>query len=328
MSESVFLIQDYINTPLHVLMSLADTVCRKIYGNAVFIRGLIEVTNYCTMNCAFCGIRRENTKLMRYRMTRDEILSVIQQGLQKGITSFVLQGGVDSEFQGKKLITLAKLIRNSFGNDFALTFSFGVLSYTTFRELFRAGVNRYLLRFETADSTLHEALKGTPLSLRIRAFMHLKEIGYEAGTGFMTGLPGDNLFHNLELLYALKPDMIGIGPFIPHPETPLKHAKCQGLEPTLRSVAISRLLLPYANIPATTAAGTLEHNGRELALSAGANVVMPNIGSTAYKRLYELYPGKICINEDGLSCINCLGVRLGSVHKQLDFSRGDSRGRL
>ncbi|HPD79789.1 MAG TPA: [FeFe] hydrogenase H-cluster radical SAM maturase HydE [Spirochaetales bacterium] len=328
MSNSGSLIQDYINMPLNELMERADTACRKVYGSAVFIRGLLEVTNYCTMNCAYCGIRRDNAKLLRYRMSNEEILQIIKQGLHRGIKSFVLQGGVDPEFQGSKLIALADDIRNSFGSDFALTFSFGVLSYDTYRALFAAGVNRYLLRFETADATLHEALKGTELSERIRAFMHLKEIGYEAGTGFMTGLPGDSLSSNLELLASLEPDMIGIGPFIPHPETPLKHASCQGLEPTLRAVAISRLLFPYANIPATTAAGTIEQNGRELALSAGANVVMPNIGTKAYKQLYELYPGKICVSEDGFSCISCLSVRIRSVNKNLDYRRGNSRGRV
>ncbi|HUX36964.1 MAG TPA: radical SAM protein, partial [Rectinemataceae bacterium] len=218
-------------------------------------------------------------------------------------------------------------LREILGPDCALTFSFGTLRRSDYAFLKRAGVDRYLIRFESSDEALHLALRGSPLKTRLRAIEDLGELGFEVGTGFMTGLPGSTeatLEGDLELSARISPDMIGVGPFIPHPETPLGGAEGRGLEPALRAVAALRILLPEANIPATTAAGSIAPDGRERMLAVGANVLMPNIGPVAAKKDYELYPGKICLDEDGLDCMGCLAVRAMGVGKRLDRSRGDS----
>mgnify|MGYP000910315994 CR=1 FL=1 len=310
--------------PLAALASKADAVCREVYGNAVYLRGLVETTNYCVMDCAYCGIRRSNATVVRYRMSESEIADIVGRGLKRGLKSFVLQGGEDPEFGAEKLARLADKLRLTYGCAFAITMSFGTFPKASYKLMRSAGADRYLLRFETADADLHQRLRGTRLAQRLAALEALKELGFEVGTGFMTGLPGDRLAGNLELLKKLQPDMVGIGPFIPHAATPLANEKGSALEPVVRAVAMTRLMLPEANIPASTAAGSVAPSGRELVLAAGANVLMPNIGTIAYKKLYELYPGKICIDEDGFSCMGCLEKRAGSIGKELNFGRGDS----
>lgn len=305
----------------------ADAICRREYGSAVFIRGLLEISNYCVMNCKYCGLRRDNRSLKRYRMTFEEIIAAVERGLQRGIKSFVLQGGEDPELPPKTLATLAAALRNKVPGDYALTFSFGTMSKDSYALLKSAGVDRYLIRFETSDPDLHFRLRGTPLTKRIKAIEDIKHLGFEAGSGFMTGLPGyseERLYQDIELARLLDLDMVGVGPFIPHPMTPLAEQQGSSLELAVKAVALLRLALPKANIPATTAAGSLAPNGREQMLAAGANVLMPNIGPVDYKKLYELYPGKICLDEDGLTCLGCLSIRVKTINKELSLERGDS----
>ena len=313
--------------PEEELFSRADETCRASFGEKVYLRGLIEVSNRCVRDCTYCGIRRSNAKVRRYGLTDEEILAAVGRGAEAGLRSFVLQGGEDPEFGPGRLKRLAARLREVLGDGTALTFSFGTMAKEGYAELKAGGVDRYLIRFETSDEKLHLALRGSPLSRRLRAIDDLRELGFEVGSGFMTGLPGstdDSLAKDLDLASSLMPDMIGVGPFIPHPATPLAGAKGQGIGPALRAVAALRILLPEANIPATTAAGSVATDGRERMLAAGANVLMPNIGPVDAKRDYELYPGKICLDEDGLSCLGCLSLRALTVGKRLDRSRGDS----
>ena len=305
----------------------ADRACREIFGDAVYIRGLIEATNTCVRNCLYCGIRRDNASIERYRLSDGEILDAVRRGFAAGMRSFVVQGAEDPAFNPERLARLATSIKEISGGEAALTYSFGTLNRRDYALLKRAGCDRYLIRFETSDPALHEWLRGTPLSRRLRALDDLRELGYEVGSGFMTGLPGSSeatLDSDLELCAKMQFDMAGVGPFIPHAGTPLGTEEGQGLELALRAVAGLRLALPEANIPATTAAGSLAPNGRERMLEVGANVLMPNIGPVENKKDYELYPGKICLDEDGMKCLDCLSLRVRGVGKRLDMGRGDS----
>ncbi len=309
------------------LFALADRACRAEFGTSVYLRGLIEATNNCSRDCAYCGIRRSNPNASRYALSDQDILDAAREGRRAGLSSFVVQGAEDPAFGTGRLAGLARLLRSELGDDVALTLSFGTLSRSAYAELRRAGWNRYLLRFETSDPDLHLALRGSTLDRRLEALRDLRDLGFEVGTGFMTGLPGTNeatLVRDVALTASLEPDMVGIGPFIPHPGTPLARARCRGLAPMLRAVAAVRVLLPQANMPATTAAGSVAPDGRERALAAGANVLMPNIGPAAHKKDYELYPGKICLDEDGIRCMGCLSGRVASVGKRVDMGRGDS----
>ena len=309
------------------LIQHADRLCRNEYGNSVFIRGLLEISNYCVMNCKYCGLRRDNFRLKRYRMTFNEVITAVERGWQRGIRSFVLQGGEDPELPPKALANLADAIRKKVPGNYALTFSFGTMAKDDYAQLKAAGVDRYLIRFETSDPDLHQQLRGTTLAKRLTAIEAVKSLGFEAGSGFMTGLPGyseEQLYRDIELARSLDLDMAGVGPFIPHPQTPLAKEPGSPLALAVQAVALLRLARPKANIPATTAAGSLAPDGREQMLAAGANVLMPNIGPVDYKKLYEHYPGKICLDEDGLTCLGCLAIRVKTVGKELSMERGDS----
>lgn len=316
-----------LSLPDAELFRRADAACRGVFGDAVHLRGLVEASNACVRDCAYCGIRRSNGGAVRYRLDDAEILECVRKGRAAGLSSFVVQGAEDPEFGADRLARLGARLRGEFGGEVALTLSFGTMRRADYAALKRAGWDRYLLRFETSDPALHLALRGAPLAGRLRALEDLRELGFEVGSGFMTGLPGTDesrLAADVALAARLGLDMAGIGPFIPHPGTPLGGAAPRGLGPALRAVAALRLLLPGANLPASTAVGSVAPDGRERALAAGANVLMPNIGPVGRKRDYELYPGKICLDEDGMKCLGCLGSRVASVGKRLDFGRGDS----
>lgn len=323
---------DALSLPDEKLFARADRACRAAFGNKVHLRGLIEVSNRCVMDCAYCGIRRGNPGVARYAHSDEEVLESVRAARAAGLRSFVLQGAEDPDFGPERLARLAGRIREIVGEDTAITYSFGTLRRRDYALLRRAGVDRYLLRFETSDEALHLALRGSPLSRRLRALEDLRELGFEVGSGFMTGLPGADearLRADVGLAVRLGLDMVGVGPFIPHPGTPLGRSGPTGpaaadLGAALRAVAALRLGLPGANIPATTAAGSVAPDGRERMLASGANVLMPNVGPVEAKKDYELYPGKICLDEDGLKCVGCLSLRVKSVGKELDFGRGDS----
>ncbi len=291
------IIDFYKNSSLEELSKKADSICRENYGNKVFLRGLIEFSNYCKMDCLYCGIRKSNTKVRRYRLTEEEILSTVKMGFNMGFRTFVLQSGEDEFFTTKVMAGIIDKIKNATAGETAITLSCGVRSKSDYKTFKEAGADRYLLRFETSDPILHSYLRnGIPLKSRLRALYALKELGYETGSGYMLGLPGETekiRIENALLCAKLELDMVGIGPFIPHPDTPLANSKKMPLELTLRATALLRLLLPETNIPATTAAGSLRPDGRERMLAAGANVLMPNLTPSPYRRNYLLYPGKI-----------------------------------
>lgn len=284
------------------LIKSADEIRRKIYGDDVYIRGLIEFTNYCKNNCYYCGIRCANANTKRYRLSKDEILDCCREGYQLGFRTFVMQGGEDPYFTDERICDIVSSIRKEFP-DCAITLSIGEKSYDSYLAYFKAGANRYLLRHETANDTLYNKLHPETMHLETRkqCLYDLKKIGYQVGSGFMVGAPFqtlDNIIEDLFFLSELQPDMIGIGPYITHKETPFAIYQSGSVELTVRLVAVLRHMFPYALIPSTTALGTLHPEGREMGLRAGANVVMPNLSPQKCRKLYDLYDNKISTGEE------------------------------
>ena len=309
------------------LHSAADKARRRFYGDEVYIRGLIEFTNYCKNNCYYCGIRSGNKSAVRYRLTKEEILDCCKEGYALGFRTFVLQGGEDPYFTDERICEIVSEIRKGYP-DCAITLSIGEKSKDSYLAYFKAGANRYLLRHETADSEHYGKLHPKDMSCdnRKRCLYDLKEIGYQVGSGFMVGSPfqtTENLISDLRFLQDLKPDMIGIGPYITHEQTPFAKYESGNLELTLRMISVLRLLFPYALIPSTTALGTIHPNGRELGLKAGANVVMPNLSPVKVRKLYELYENKICTGEEAAQCRGCLERRVESAGYRIVTAVGD-----
>ena len=309
------------------LIRLAHGVCLQVHGRAVLLRGLIEFTNVCRNDCLYCGIRHGNRKANRYRMDEKAILAAVKMGYDRGFRSFVLQGGEDSGYATKRICRLVQTIKDLCCGNAAVTLSCGMRSSKEYKAMTAAGADRYLLRFETADADLHFFLRQCTLDDRLKALEGIRAAGFQVGSGYMLGLPGENAeihLANILLCRRLQLDMVGVGPFIPHPDTPLHHSRQQPLENIIRSVALLRLALPEAHIPATTAAGSLMVNGREQMLAAGANVLMPNLTPMEFKRDYLLYPNKVCLSEKGVQDITHLGQQMRSLGRELSFARGDA----
>ena len=309
------------------LIAAARDTAIKQFGNKIYIRGLIEFTNYCKNDCYYCGIRCGNKNVTRYRLTKEQILSCCAIGYKLGFRTFVLQGGEDPFFSDAVLVDIISAIKSEH-NDCAITLSIGERSYESYKALFAAGADRYLLRHETANADHYGRLHPAYLSLshRLQCLNMLKEIGYQVGTGFMVGSPFqtvDNLIEDLLFIKEFKPEMIGIGPFIPHHDTPFRDKTAGTLEQTLRLIAILRLLLPKALIPATTALGTIDPSGREQGILAGANVVMPNLSPIDVRENYSLYDNKICTGDEAAECVSCLQQRLQQIGYQIVEDRGD-----
>lgn len=302
---------DEFNEPL---AEAADIRRRENYGDKVYIRGLIEFTNYCRNNCYYCGIRRDNKKAERYRLTKDEILLCCDEGYRLGFRTFVMQGGEDPYYTDEMICDIVSKIKSRYP-DCAVTLSIGEKPRESYQAFFDAGADRYLLRHETADPEHYGKLHPEAMSLENRkeCLFDLKEIGYQVGSGFMVGSPyqtTENLISDLRFLQKLQPDMIGIGPYITHADTPFAEFKSGDVMLTLRLVSILRLMFPYALIPSTTALGTIHPQGRELGLKAGANVVMPNLSPVSVRKLYSLYENKICTGEEAAQCRGCLERRV------------------
>jgi biotin synthase len=296
------------------LFDKADSIRREHYGTDVYIRGLIEFTNHCKNNCYYCGIRRDNQNVERYRLGKDEILSCCKQGYELGFRTFVLQGGEDIAFADELICEIVSEIKGLYP-DCAVTLSLGEKPYNSYKAYFDAGAGRYLLRHETANAEHYRALHPDDMSLenRKKCLWNLKEIGYQTGAGFMVGSPYQTtefIIEDLRFLQKLQPDMIGTGPYISHKNTPFHDFKNGNLHLCLRLTAILRLMFPYALIPATTALGTIDKTGRELGLMAGANVVMPNLSPVKVRKQYELYDNKICTGEEAAECRMCLANRV------------------
>lgn len=309
------------------LFFTADRKRRQIYGDAVYIRGLIEFTNYCRNNCYYCGIRRDNKTAERYRLSKEDIIACCTEGYRLGFRTYVLQGGEDPYYTDILMCDIISEIHNRFP-DCAITLSVGERSKESYKAFFDAGANRYLLRHETADELHYKKLHPDSMSLknRKRCLYDLKDIGYQVGSGFMVGSPyqtTEHLIKDLRFLQELRPDMIGIGPYITHANTPLSNFENGSASLTLRLISILRLMFPYALIPATTALGTIHPQGRELGLKAGANVVMPNLSPVNVRKLYDLYENKICTGEEAAQCRGCLERRVMSAGYKIVTSIGN-----
>jgi biotin synthase len=312
------------------LFAAARTVRAEHYGNEVYFRGLIEFTNYCKNDCYYCGIRRSNTGVKRYRLSVEQILESCRVGDALGFKTFVLQGGEDPFFTDQRIVEAVGAVRQAYP-DHAVTLSIGERGRKSYEAFFQAGANRYLLRHETANEAHYRAMHPADMSLKARkqCLWDLKAIGYQAGAGFMVGTPfqkPEYLLEDLRFLQELQPHMVGIGPFIPQKDTPFGEFPGGGLEQTLRMVALTRLLLPKALIPATTALGTINPLGREKGLMAGANVVMPNLSPRDVRKLYALYDNKICTGDEAAECRHCMEGRIRSFGFVPNMCRGDVSG--
>lgn len=308
------------------LFRAADEVRRRYVGDEVHVRGLIEFSNNCVRNCHYCGLRSANKNLKRYRMSPDEIVEVAERAARLGCGTIVLQSGEDPAWDAQTMAEVIGKIKQRTG--LAITLSVGNRpreDYAAWRE---AGADRYLLKHETADAELFSRLRpGTTLKDRLACLNYLRELGYQVGSGNIVGLPGQtlaSLADDIVLLQTLDVEMAGIGPFIPHPDTPLAAATPGSVDLTLRVLAVARLAVPWAHLPATTALGTADPEGRQKALRCGANVVMPNVGPTEYRPLYQIYPGKICLNEAAEKCLTCIGAMISSLGRTVGHGPGHS----
>ncbi len=311
-----------------LLKDRAAKIRSSVFGDRIFIRGLIEISSNCRNNCLYCGIRRDNGNAERYRLTEEEILACADEGYELGFRTFVLQGGEDPFFTDKVLCSIVSKIKEKH-TDCAVTLSMGERSRESYQSLFDAGTDRYLLRHETADPLHYSMLHPYEMSFdnRMKCLSDLKEIGYQAGCGFMVGSPfqtEDTLAKDLKFIETFRPDMCGIGPFIPHHDTPFGNEKPGTVELTLFLLSVIRLILPDVLLPATTALGTIDPAGREKGILSGANVVMPNLSPAAVRKKYELYDNKICTGEESAQCLKCLEERIKQTGYRLVTDRGDS----
>lgn len=310
------------------LASKADTARRQYFGNRIYIRGLIEFTNYCKNDCLYCGIRRSNQHAARYRLSKKDILQCCQEGYQLGFRTFVLQGGEDPHFNDDIMCNIVAEIHQQFP-DCAITLSLGERSPESYRQLYDAGARRYLLRHETANASHYKLLHPPSMSYknRMECLSHLKAIGYQTGCGFMVGSPfqtNEMLAEDLLFIQDFHPHMVGIGPFISHADTPFSDRENGTLEDTLLLLSILRLMQPSLLLPATTALGTIAPDGREQGILAGANVVMPNLSPVTVRKQYSLYDNKICTGDESAQCIRCMKKRMENIHYQIVTHRGDS----
>ena len=324
-----YLIDNRCREAADMLADLAVKVRKKIYGNAVFTRGLIEISNICRNDCLYCGIRKSNSGCQRYRLTPDDILQCAGEGYSLGFRTFVLQGGEDGYYTDDVLCDIIGRIKALYPQC-AVTLSLGERSFESYKKLYDAGADRYLLRHETADKAHYEKLHPSNMSFekRIQCLRDLKAIGYQVGCGFMVGSPyqtNATLAKDLKFIEEFRPDMCGIGPFIPHKDTPFGNAPSGTVELTCYLLSIIRLIHPPVLLPSTTALGTIDPLGREQGIKSGANVVMPNLSPVSTREKYELYDNKICTGEESAQCRDCLGSRMSSIGYEITTDRGDIR---
>lgn len=327
LAEYEYLIENRCKEAAALLADKAVTVRKKIYGNSVFVRGLIEISNICKNDCLYCGIRKSNGKCRRYRLTEEEILECADEGYYLGFRTFVLQGGEDGYITDDVLCEIIRRIKSAHP-DCAVTLSVGERSRESYERLHVAGADRYLLRHETADREHYIKLHPDNMSFdnRMRCLHDLRDIGYQVGCGFMVGSPyqtSANLAKDLKFIETFKPDMCGIGPFVPHRDTPFADMMQGGAELTCYLLSIIRLIHPGVLLPSTTALGTIDPKGREKGILAGANVVMPNLSPVSVRKKYELYNGKICTGEESAQCRRELDQRMLSIGYETVTDLGD-----
>lgn len=321
------LLEHYTQEDAEYLSLKAREARQPYYQNKIYLRGLIEFTNYCKNDCYYCGIRRSNCNAARYRLTKEQIIYCCALGYELGYRTFVLQGGEDTYYNDDIMVDIIRTIKTIYP-DCAITLSIGEKNYESYLKYFRAGADRYLLRHETANEEHYGKLHPSELSLQYRknCLQQLKEIGYQVGCGFMVGSPGqtiDCLVEDLLFIKEFEPAMVGIGPFIPHHDTPFAKETSGTLELTLVLISILRLMMPTLLLPSTTALGTIAPNGRELGIMAGANVVMPNLSPRDVREKYLLYDNKICTGDEAAECRVCLEKRVKSIGHEIVIDRGD-----
>ncbi len=312
---------------LQLLRDYAVRTAREQFGLGIYIRGLIEVSSYCRCDCLYCGLRRSNRSAERYRLTKDEILACCAEGYNLGFRTFVLQGGEDGTHTDSWLVDVVSTIRNTYP-DVAITLSLGERSEESYRKLYEAGANRYLLRHEAADAELYDSLHPSSRGLkhRLECVEALKRCGYQVGMGMMIGVKGQTIDHvveDLQLVAKMDCQMVGIGPFMPHSSTPLGGEPAGDLRLTLAAVAIARLMLPSALIPSTTALATLSPRGRLEGILSGANVVMPNLSPSDIRAKYAIYENKASWGKEAAEGLKALDEELHTIGYHIDYARGD-----
>lgn len=305
------------------LFLAADRVRAKYVGDEVHLRGLIEFSNHCKQNCFYCGLRRDNKNVTRYRLTKEQIVDFATKAKDYGYKTVVLQSGEDPYFNLERMKEIIAEIKKL---DLAITLSIGEKTFEEYKAYKEAGADRYLIRIETTDKNLYSKLDpDMNWENRLKCLKQLRELGFEVGTGCLVGLPEqtlESLADDILFFKKINADMIGIGPFIPNENTPLANAQGGTFDMALKVMAITRLLCPDVNIPATTAMETLDANGRLIALQSGANVVMPNVTEGDYRKYYELYPGKICINDTPAKCKGCITGKINSINRTVSDDYG------
>lgn len=311
------------------LINAADAVREMCCGPEVHIRALVEFSNVCARSCNYCGLRAPNANVVRYRMPPDEIVALAAHLSGKGLRTMVLQSGEDPHYTGEMIADIVRRIKA--GNDMAITLCLGERSCEDYRLWKEAGADRYLLRHEAANRDLYRSLHpDSDYDNRMRCLRWLRELGYQVGAGCMVGAPGQTIEHladDIEFFRDFQPDMAGIGPYIAHPDTPFAQCSTGSLWLTLKMVALTRIVTRNALLPATTAIGSIEEQGREMALQAGADVVMPNYTPLKYREHYEIYPNKRCISEDPEHCHSCMRLRITAVGRVVSTAQGHSRKR-
>ncbi|GHT60579.1 [FeFe] hydrogenase H-cluster radical SAM maturase HydE [Endomicrobiia bacterium] len=305
------------------LFDQADKTRKKYVGDEVHLRALIEFSNYCRQNCVYCGLRRDNSQLTRYRIEPNDIIELAKKTKNYGYKTIVLQSGEDPYYTVEKMTKIISEIKYL---DIVLTLSIGEKTFKEYKAYRDAGADRYLLRIETTDEFLYNKLDpAMSLKNRMQCIEDIKQLGYEVGSGIIAGLPGQTLksiARDITYLKSIPVDMAGIGPFIYHPNTPAENIKGNFFELSLKVMAVLRLLMPDINIPATTAMETLNPHGRLVALQSGANVVMPNATETIYRKYYEIYPGKICLGDSPAHCRFCIENKIQSINRYISKGKG------
>ena len=329
MEELRYLLEHLDEESSAYLRAAAAEEAVRHFGRKIYLRGLIEFTNYCKNDCLYCGIRRGNQNAVRYRLTLSQIMECCKMGYELGYRTFVLQGGEDAYFNDERMCEIIRSIKKEYP-DCAVTLSLGERSEESYRVMHKAGADRYLLREETSVPEHYAMLHPKQMSLenRLHCLEILKETGYQTGCGFMVGSPGwqlEYLARELCYIKKLRPHMIGIGPFIPHKDTVFAKETGGSLDLTLNLVAMLRLMNPNAMIPATTAVGTIDTRGREKAILSGANVVMPNLSPVSVRKNYMLYDNKLCTGDEAAECRKCLDARIRSIGYEIVTDRGDYR---
>ncbi|MBQ6380059.1 MAG: [Clostridia bacterium] len=326
-AQWVQLFATFTEADRHYAAALAREIADSVFGKRIYIRGLVEFSNYCKQDCYYCGIRCSNRNAQRYRLTKEDILSCCEEGAALGFRTFVLQSGEDKAYSNAALCDIVSTLKSRHP-DCAVTLSLGELSEAEYRALFAAGADRYLLRHETADAAHYAHLHPANMRLesRLKCLQELKAIGFQTGCGMMIGSPYQTpacLAEDMRFLRDFEPHMVGVGPFLPHKDTPFKKEPAGSFETTLLVLSLVRIMLPQTLLPATTALGTVHPYGREEGILAGANVVMPNLSPTAVRRKYMLYDNKICTGDESAQCVNCLQQRLQKIGYEIVQARGD-----